>query len=206
MVFFFLLFMNKDCRKIWTSCFQRITRINNITKPRSDTSRSRCSSTLTITLGDRKLSDVIFRKDRINKLKSSSTPDLMSAVIPSPLEQKRKTHLSPLAIEDRPRSSSTPVRFLIPDDDEETLDIARVTSLPHCMDQKRPYPPTPPQFKVEVKIVSSVNDYCTDNKQSNSNSNKTLSKVSNTQDNSARRKETVSEILDDPNDKLTTTL
>ncbi|KXJ15291.1 uncharacterized protein LOC110237503 [Exaiptasia diaphana] len=150
MMFFFLLFMNKDCRQIWTSCFKRIGRLNNIAKPRADTTRSRCSSTLTF-LGDRKLSDVLLRKDRVNQLKSSSTPDLVGAVKPSPLISLKKTQLSPLVFDNRPRSSSTPVRFSIADNDSNRLEFSHVTSVPHSIGYNQPLP-TPPRFRVEIKI------------------------------------------------------
>lgn len=61
LVFFFLLFMNKDCRQIWKGCFGKCKKICELCKPpptklRAETDRSRCSSTLSV-LFDRRLSD-----------------------------------------------------------------------------------------------------------------------------------------------------
>lgn len=54
---------------------------------------------------------------------------------------------------------------MVSDDDEnKTLDLARVTSLPHNMPELKRYPPTPPQFKVEVKIISNGSETDTDDK------------------------------------------
>ncbi|XP_031566765.1 uncharacterized protein LOC116301788 [Actinia tenebrosa] len=157
-IFFFLLFMNKDCREIWVSCFQKIARISNITKPRSDTTKSRCSSTLTF-LNDRQLSDVTFRRNNSmlrTKLRTSSTPNIMTVALekPSPLELQKRTYLSPLALENnRPRSSSTPLRFMLGDEDTGSeQDLARVTSLPGTATMG--YQQTPSYFNIEIKIIS----------------------------------------------------
>ncbi|KAJ7391807.1 hypothetical protein OS493_016095 [Desmophyllum pertusum] len=58
LVFFFLLFMNKDCRNIWKTCFRKVSKVFELCKPapmkiRAYTDRSRCSSTLTV-LSDRR--------------------------------------------------------------------------------------------------------------------------------------------------------
>lgn len=69
--FFFLLFMNKDCRQIWINCFKKCKKIFELCKPapgriRADTYRSRCSSTLTV-ISDRRISEH-FSADHVLKL------------------------------------------------------------------------------------------------------------------------------------------
>lgn len=129
----------------------------------------------------------------------------MAVVRPSPLEQRKKTYLSPLALENRPRSSSTPVRFSIPGDDSLTLEMARVTSMPYNIEHKQ-YTPTPPQFKLEIKIIND-GDCITKNDQKN---NSTQLEVTNncvlsSNDNSIERKGRFTDMLDDPA-KFTTSL
>lgn len=205
MMFFFLLFMNKDCRKIWTSCFKRIGRpVNNLSKPRAETTRSRCSSTLTF-LGDRKLSDVLLRKDRVNQLKSSSTPDLVGAIKPSPVETRRKTLLSPLVLDNRPRSSSTPVRFLIGDNDSNRLEFSHVTSVPNSIGYNPPSLPTPPRFRVEIKVIND-GDSLNVNQDQERNSSLPNDNVENNGSILGAHNETsVTGVLQDP-DKYTTSL
>ncbi|CAH3146560.1 unnamed protein product, partial [Porites evermanni] len=60
-IFFFLLFMNKDCRQIWKNCFAKFKKPFELCKPppnrlRAETVRSRCSSTLTV-LSERRSSE-----------------------------------------------------------------------------------------------------------------------------------------------------
>lgn len=150
--------MNKDCRDIWISCFQKIARISNITKPRSDTTKSRCSSTLTV-LNDRRLSDVTLRRNNSmlrTKLRTSSTPNLMTVALerPSPLQLQKRNYLSPLTLENRPRSSSTPVRFMLGDEDSGSeQDLTRVTSLPGNAGMGYQ---TPSRFNIEIRIIGDV--------------------------------------------------
>ena len=54
--------MNKDCRQIWIGCFQKCKKIFELCKPplgklRTETDRSRCSSTLTVVMSDRRASE-----------------------------------------------------------------------------------------------------------------------------------------------------
>jgi len=69
LVFFFLLLMNKDCRNIWIGCFRKFTKLFEFCKPapmkiRADTSRSRCSSTLTV-LSDHRRDSELFPRQSI---------------------------------------------------------------------------------------------------------------------------------------------
>ena len=71
LAFFFLLLMNRDCRRIWKGCFATCNRIVELCKPpprklRAETDRSRCSSTLTV-LSDRRDSEP-YADNRIDLL------------------------------------------------------------------------------------------------------------------------------------------
>ncbi|XP_032239579.1 uncharacterized protein LOC116619181 [Nematostella vectensis] len=105
-VFFFLLFMNRDCRQIWTSCFQRVARVTTVCRPVAKASeeitKSRCSSTLTI-LSERRMSDFALR-DLVRREKPRSS----SALCVHSLTPNTRRLLSPLTRDSRPRSSSTP--------------------------------------------------------------------------------------------------
>lgn len=96
--FFFLLFMNKECRQIWKDCFEKCKKIFQCCKPpprkiRADTNRSRCSSTLTV-LSDRRASE-LFTFNTVDPILKVSHPYLFPGqVTRTQLEKPRSSTLT----------------------------------------------------------------------------------------------------------------
>lgn len=131
LVFFSLLFTNKDCREIWKGCFAKGCKIFELckpfeTKPRAETNRSRCSSTLTV-LSDRKDS-FPYAAERVDpylshvgrflmkaKNQRSSSLTALPMVQPNKTAVERKSVIEiivsppPIELDERSRSHSVPV-------------------------------------------------------------------------------------------------
>lgn len=140
LVFFFLLFANKECRQIWKACLARPSRIFQLCKPPqrrlNETDRSR-SSTLTTTLYDRKETTPFSENIKDPRLKLGR-----DHLHPSPsLEQSRtfafrmeKLRSSNLHITDRrkyfPEKRDTVIQILVSPPPDELETRPRSNSLP----------------------------------------------------------------------------
>ncbi|XP_044179446.1 uncharacterized protein LOC122960942 [Acropora millepora] len=140
LVFFFLLFANKECRQIWKACLARPSRIFQLCKPPqrrlNETDRSR-SSTLTTTLYDRKETTTFSENVKDPRLNLSR-----DQLHPSPsLEQSRifafrmeKPRSSNLPITDRrkkfPVKRDTVIKILVSPPPDELETRPRSNSLP----------------------------------------------------------------------------
>lgn len=134
LIFFFLLFLNKDCRQIWKNYYQRISRLFTQCSPpaklRSNTDRSRCSSTLTV-LSERRGSrtgsqNFVLELPIDRKPRSASDFRL-------PLDSADfvlRIQLTPSLSEGRPRCLSSPTKL---QNSAENYDIVRnfAISIPH---------------------------------------------------------------------------
>ena len=131
LVFFSLLFMNKDCREIWKGCFAKCCKIFELCKPfetklRAETNRSRCSSTLTV-LSDRKDSFPYAAKrvdpdpSHVGRFLMKAKNQRSSSLTALPMVQPNKTAVErnsvieiivsppPIELDERSRSHSVPV-------------------------------------------------------------------------------------------------
>lgn len=127
--FFFLLFMNKDCRQIWINCFKKCKKIFELCKPapgriRADTYRSRCSSTLTV-ISDRRISEH-FTADHVLKL---THPHLFAGSVTTVnMERPRSSTLSLLLTSHTRESSNEKIQEITSQNDVDKR--SRCNSVP----------------------------------------------------------------------------